>query len=805
MLPLGDQTREPLIPLMFYRRLLLLGGLLVAGLALPVAQMIRLTAVKGAELRTEAEAKLINRSWQPTVRGQIVDRKGRVLAKDRPAYDIAVDYPVISGQWAFSQAARQARREHREWNQLSSKQRAVLVGEYLPAFERRLDDGWAEFCQLTGMTREALEERKSKILEEVSRQAANVWERQRAEREEELNRGRELSEQVEVATAQVARPIREQVTPHVLLHNVDDQIAFKFPLAGTASARDGVLKLPGVRLIDSTGREYPFDQVQVIIDRANFPGPLASLTPAAITVQGVAVHLVGWMREKVFAEDQARRPVRRVEADGTVTLDRGGYMPGDAVGHWGLESSAEDDLRGLRGLETEQLDTGDKSVAARQPGKDVQLTIDAMLQARVQGLLSTEAGLTVVQPWMKNKAALDGSHLNAGAVIIDVASGDILAMVSTPTFTREQLLENPGSVFKDEVNTPLLNRAISRGYQPGSIVKPLMLCSAVAQGVWEAGREVDCTGHLYPNQPNVLRCWIFKAPFNTTHTARLGKLLDATDAIMASCNIYFFNVGRALGPEGITAAYRQWGVGKSAKHPKLGLGLYYPGEAGPEVETTPADDREITGEDRGDEADAPSTSAPPAARKRAKALALSDATMMGIGQGPVAWTPLHAADAYATLARGGLRIIPRLRADAPVETDDLRLDPRAVQMALRGLQRAVGEENGTGHHITIDTEWGGTGRPEAIFNVSGVKVWGKSGTADSGQKAKDLAGEVLREIDGRAVSIDHSWFVVMVAPKDSDKPKYAIALIVENGGSGGRVAGPLCNQIVWALVAEGYL
>ena len=75
-------------------------------------------------------------------------------------------------------------------------------------------------------------------------------------------------------------------------------------------------------------------------------------------------------------------------------------------------------------------------------------------------------------------------------------------------------------------------------------------------------------------------------------------------------------------------------------------------------------------------------------------------------------------------------------------------------------------------------------------------VWGKSGTADSGLKASNAIDPTT--------SLDHAWFVVLVG-SENGQPTYAIAVMVENGGSGGRVAGPLCNQVIWQLRAEGYL
>ncbi len=194
-----------------------------------------------------------------------------------------------------------------------------------------------------------------------------------------------------------------------------------------------------------------------------------------------------------------------------------------------------------------------------------------------------------------------------------------------------------------------------------------------------------------------------------------------------------------------------------------------------------------------------------------KGLTLGDAIQMGIGQGPVAWTPLHAADAYATLARDGVRVPPRILANAPRgEPRDLQLDPAGLEMAKRGLWLSTNDQRGTGHHLSI----GEVGQRELIFNAPGVKVWGKTGTAtaspivdrlpDRNVGADEQDGE---EHDpprkGRVLEEgDHSWFVIMAG---RDRPRYVIAVVIDFGGSGGKVSGPICNQIVHALIAEGYL
>jgi penicillin-binding protein 2 len=790
---------------MFHRRLLILALAIGAGVALPVLRTCDLTLRRGEDLRKAAEGRLVERRWVGTTRGQILDRKGRVLARDQASFDLEVDYPLISGQWAFTQAAREARRKNLTWTQLNAVQREQLVQQYLPGHQQRLADAWAEVSRLTGVSPAEIDARRDEIIQRVSAQALAVWESQRRATAESLARGRELTSDEpvpddetleraasEIPLAEVARPIREQRSAHVIVSGVSEDAAFAFPHVSEAT-RSALL--PGMRLVDATSRVYPGDSQTVRLDRSTFPGLLRDEREMEITVDGVMTPIVGWMRNQLFREDLERRPLRRAggggqtDADGQASIDLGGYMPGDSVGAAGLESKLEDDLRGLRGSITEQLDTGQIVRVERTPGQDVRLTIDSQLQARILALMGPQTGLTTIQPWQANAALAPGTRLNAAAVVLDIDSGDVLAMVSTPTFTRTQLRDEPDSIFKDEVNQPLLNRALGRAYAPGSIVKPLVFAGAVARGVWEPSRTIACNGHFVPDKPDQLRCWIFKQN-RLTHNQQFGRDLTADEALMVSCNIYFYALGQRLGGEGIARVFNDLGVGNQAGviGPELGLGYQFGGSVGRMVKV------DTTGDGQAD---------------TRPAITSSEATLMGIGQGPIAWTPLHAADTYATLARGGVRVLPRVRAsgggggggsESPPRRIDLRWDPSAVQLALQGLHRAVSEERGTGHHITtFDPD--GVQNKEPIFNVPGLRFYGKSGTADSG----------LRAEQNPDASLDHAWFVVMAGPEfapsssGAGRPKVVVAVLVEFGGGGGRVAGPLANQILWALRAEGYL
>lgn len=174
---------------------------------------------------------------------------------------------------------------------------------------------------------------------------------------------------------------------------------------------------------------------------------------------------------------------------------------------------------------------------------------------------------------------------------------------------------------------------------------------------------------------------------------------------------------------------------------------------------------------------------------------------MGIGQGPIAWTPLHAADAYATIARGGQRLTPRLFASAPQTREDLGIPRAAVAKTLEGLRASVSAQFGTTFEASYDMPDGSKKR-DRIFNVqdeANIAVWAKSGTADTNPFEADLdeSGSPVK------YDADHAWCVFLVGERNL--PKYAVAVVVEHGGSGGRVAGPIGNQVVRALMAEGYL
>lgn len=767
--------RDAIIPSMFHRRLLLLLVIGVLAACALVGQLYRLTVVQGADHLSAAEAILVDRELLPTYRGRIVDRRGEVLALDRPCFDVLVDYRLISGEWAIAQAGAEARRLHREqWNELSRAQREALIEQYRPRYEREVEDVWREIARLGRVPLEEVHATRDAVGARVEAMARHLHEQWRRQYEKRF--------QTETTIEEVRRPILEQRQPHVMLTRIEsgDEGAFKeLSARGPQIGKDQ----PAVTVRTSGTRDYPWNLAAVTLDRSHLPGPMRSDEPLTLEVAGVMSHLIGTMRDQVSRDELDARPLY---GPGREVIDLQGYLPGDGIGSRGLEQALEGVLRGTRGVITRHIDDRPDERLEPRPGGVAALTIDARLQAAVAGLLDPRLGLTRVQPWhgQENELPL-GTPLAAGAVVIEVKSGEVLACVTSPAALPEPLARYRASLdeagrarFDRDVPPPdLYHRALDIPYAPGSIVKPLFLSWAMSHSRWGLSQEVDCRGHFYPENKEILRCWIYRPPSYGAHGP-----LGPVEAIARSCNVYFYTIGNALGLERCREAYADWGL---ARPLDLGVSVYNrPIEYG----------------------------SPPGR---------SEALMLAMGQGSVAWTPLHAAAAYATLARGGYYIAPTLIKDdprrAPRIEHDLDLDDQAVYLALKGLHEVVNNQQyGGARHIDVDPP---NRRFEPIFNAESVNVWGKTGTAQQQRPARllryDHNGEPLLDAAGRPVFEDrapaigsHSWFVGLVGPGSGDgrgRPQYAIAVIVEWGGSGSRCAGPIANQIIHALKAEGYL
>ena len=770
----------------------------VAAAILLGARLIELTVIEGAALRSRAEEVIRREALLPTWRGSILDRTGTILAEDRASWSLAIPFPVLSGTWAHEQAVRQSIAElgAERWGTMGPEEQAEAILQRISAWNRLVDELLDGLAAQIPMDRLILEERVQSVRQSVSRMVAHVHERQQADFEaERLRRGFEDGDGFR------RRPIAEQLQSHVIATGLDDNTAFTLRRyaqalgikAARRLGRQNSEAVPLAELIDGQRRNRPGASAVVSIDRSGFPRPLRSEQPAQLLLAGVADHITGRTREQVLDQDLRRRPFH--DPDTHAILDLGGYRPGaDMIGARGVEASFEDQLRGTRGFERRNLETGSVELQEHVPGTDLELTLDIGLQAEVQGLLDPRLGLTQVQQFHvgwnegvpKPTRLPLGTPLDGAAVVVDIQTGELLAMVSSPTFTEGSAMD----LGARTTHSPFVHRAVEAAYPPGSIVKPLVYASAVSAGVIAPDERIECTGHLLPENPNALRCWIYKM-YGATHANDHGGLTGA-EAISNSCNIFFYEVGRRMGLQRMADWYRRWGLDAP-----LDVGLLHAREVRSGSDSDPRWSIRTFGESA---AQVPDAGSVPAGGQTGESI------MLGIGQGRLTWTPVQAANAYATLARRGVLRDATLIRDPALRGErrsgSLELDPAACSRALDGLRAAVEDENGTAHSIRYPA-----GR-DRVFDIPGVVVWGKTGTATAPARRVDVDGDGFFSSDPpdeRVSGLDHAWFVGLAGNERDEMPRYAIAVLVEYGGSGGRVAGPIAAEVIRALVRHGYL
>ena len=736
-----------LIPSMFNRRLLLLATVGAAFAVVLATKLYWLTVVEGGFRRELAELVLTRTSYLKTSRGSIFDCKGRILAADVPCDDLAVDYSVITGDWAYDRAASKAKSANRyEWSQFSAAQREELIAASQPPFDKQIDLLWQTLSQIGGVDPQELAERRAMIVRKVERMAMHVWidRRTRIERQSGTR----------VPISDVADPIREQEEAYAILPAVGPrqrvEIERRIDRAEAAAAPDVWSMLS---FVDSKQRAYPQETCTVAVSRHNLPGDLQHDDAVEVRVDGVAFHTIGDLRTVQATDlDGARgQPFLRNGVE-----DLAGYRDGDLKGRRGIERSHEQLLRGTRGRRIIDRTT-DKPIPALGvdpvPGRDVTLSLDIQLQARIQALLSHDKriGLMRRQRWHYRGIPDEvlGEPLNGAAVVMDIATGEVRAAVSVPNVSRAEMRGGYRRTEGDADHAQLWNRPVQMPYPPGSTIKPIVLAAAVTAGKLGYNETIICAGMLDTERPGELRCWIYK-----TSGGKHGAL-TGPEAIKHSCNVFFFSLGRRLGGESLVTWFSRFGLGR-----RLGCGL----------------DEESRG-------DLPDLDNPPD---------VALATIMGIGQGPVRWTPIQAAAAYATIARKGRFVRPTFLAgenNSPPPEQDWHIDPHGAEMAMDGLRQAVGE-GGTVHQMLLLDR-------APIFDIEGVRIMAKSGTADTGKDWTDSRG-VVRDIDD-------SWTICLVQREDSTQPDFVVVVVVEAGGSGAAVAGPIVNQILYEMRMEGYL
>ena len=429
-----------------------------------------------------------------------------------------------------------------------------------------------------------------------------------------------------------------------------------------------------------------------------------------------ASHLIGYLGE--------------INLDELKSGDYPNLRGGDYIGKFGVERTQESFLRGEPGGRQVEVNANGQIMRVLQtvspkPGRNVHLTLDRELQQRAEELLEGVAG---------------------AAVAVEPASGEILAMASSPSFNQNAFVSGIGTGVWEALIShpfrPLENKAIQGEYPPGSTFKIVTALAGLEEKAIDETTSFDCAGFL-PFAGRDYRCWKKEGH---------GRV-DVRRALSESCDVFFYRTGLRLGIDRLAWYAKAFGLGV-----RSGVTL----------------DQEARG------------LIPSSAWKKKRfgvAWQEGETLSVAIGQGYVLATPLQMAMLTAAVGNGGIRHRPTVLSrvetmegdvvfqTAPQEIGRLPISPRNLKIVQQGIWGAVNGERGTARRV----------------HLNDIEIAGKTGTS---------------QVVGRKESGDdytpphhrpHAWFVCY-APFDA--PKIAIAVVVENGEHGSSAAGPIAREMV---------
>lgn len=723
---------SPLIDARPGLRLALMLSLLLVPFVAIIWRVVAIQTRPHDALATELERTVEFFEPIPARDGRILATDGSVLAEDVLRFEIHMHYRWLEqpadSHWLDLQVNRRLNRKDRR-----SRPHRRAAREQI---EQDRQDAWNRLAGLLEIEPAEFEDKRAAIKTRVERMIASV-ERihaQRAERKSSRTEnptgptGEEDSHQPwerawdrfrhELTTP----PHRRSTEPVVFKEELDyHAIATNVPLEIAAEIQAHPELYPGVRVTVATERRY---------------------------LQGsLAAHIIG-LRSAVGADEVAARREQFPDGD---PLD---YQVGDRIGRGGAERSFDLTLRGIRGSRRVVRNRRGEVVhtsVAREPrdGRDVQLTLDIDLQARLEWLLADSLGdASVDEP---GTTAGDNSSIQpvvfeaeslrpkGGSIIVmDVWNGDIKAMASAPTFDLELMRQGDADAIQrwsDDARHPFVNRSIQMALPPGSVFKTLTAVAILESGKIDPDQPLRCRGYL--DNPGSHRCYHGLAHLDTT-------LLNA---LCRSCNVYFFDRARRIGANELTDWAKRFGFGQ-----KTGIDL--PAESRGNL---PTPDQKPWYE--------------------------GDTMGVAIGQSRLTATPLQIVRMMAAVANGGELVTPRVAGQEIARTSNTglqsvepvprrwkveQLHPGLLDRVREGLDMVVQNPRGTAYRRV---------------RLEEIRIAGKTGTAQAGGNRED-----------------HAWFAGYVP---ADAPRFAFVVVLEHGGSGGRIAGPVAKSVVENLLDLG--
>jgi penicillin-binding protein 2 len=465
------------------------------------------------------------------------------------------------------------------------------------------------------------------------------------------------------------------------------------------------------------------DVSRIAVNAPDLPGVMIDVGSTRLYPQGERMaHLIGYVA-----------PPAETDLTGDPLLE----LPDFRVGRNGIERVYDLAMRGRAGnsqLEVNALGRPIRELSRNEgePGADVTLTIDAELQIMAATRLAKEE--------------------SAAAVLMDAVTGDVLVLASHPSYDPHEFARGiSGPAWRALLNNhraPLTNKAVSGMYSPGSTYKMMVALAALENGVAPEMR-VFCPGHMDLGD-NRFHCW---------KKGGHGGV-DMIDALMQSCDVYFYEMGRRLGADRMADMAKRFGLGQT-------LDIDLPAERAGIIPTR-AWKLARTG----------------------KGWAQGESLVASIGQGYVLTTPLQLATMTARLVNGGYAVVPRLTRDLALDRG--MADRPAGNFASIGVQQAhLALMLRAMRGVTNDPR--GTAFRARILDAN-YAYGGKTGTSQVRRITEEERRVGLRKPDQVPWrERDHALFVGY-APVE--QPRFAISVIVEHGGGGSAVAAPIARDLL---------
>ena len=693
---------------MFYNKrvkiLVTVTGLLML---IPIFRLAQLQLFSSPSYLAEIERLQQGSSQQTqTIRGRILDRNGLVIASEEPLFKLYVTYSDIT---------RYADPNVQQAMRLSAKRQKTNPNEALAEVDEDIEKGLERIaylmalCEDFGFSAQDMEQT-------IRSHNSDIWDRRVFQAWRNNCRTSplylEFQDKIGQTPGDLARADFQRHFPvhsdRILLvsdprYDILEMLSF-FPLVELQSDEDQFLALTalegmkGVEVTAQASRDYPY--------------------------KTVASQVIGWVGPATQEPDLALFKHDRLAK----------YLDGELCGREdGIERVCEPILRGRRGELTYNIDRNLVDRTEPNFGQDVQLTLDIELQQDLEDYLITYDHRPCCQP-------------GKAAVIIDVQSGDILALVSVPVYDLNTARYEYGRLVKlKELDTPLRNRAINKNYPPGSVAKPLVAIAGLEAGTYSLAKTLSCPST--PPPPGWPKCWIQKQE-GVGHDVQWSNN-NARNAIKGSCNLYFSHLAHDMDLRTLQTWFSRFGYGRAVP---LTAPLEYSMHGASTLRSLGQAPGQII------------------SQRHEKRLA-------GIGQSNMRVTPLQVANSMATLARGGRFVNPTLflnasGPEASRPTEHLGISPSVLQAVIGGMDAVVNETNGTANAAFEKID----------FSRYGVHVYGKTGSTEAPEVA---------------------WFAGFATDRSGDS--LAIALVVEGGQSGSTDASPLGRDILQICIKRGYL